>query len=86
MGDQVVGQRSIDHTGGVKFFTGDGRADDGEDARPDDRADAQGGERDGAKRFLERALGPLRLVDQLVDGLCGKDLAGQVLVPRRRGL
>ena len=61
----------------------DGDADDGEDARADDGADAERGERDRAERFAQGAVWPLRIGDQLVDGLGGEDLPGQRRTPAR---
>jgi hypothetical protein len=55
----------------------DGRADDREDARANDDADAKRGERDRAERLLERVLGSLGVGDELVDAFGGEDLAGQ---------
>ena len=75
--NEVVGDGRVEEGGGVELFAGDGGADDGEDARPDDGADAEGGEGDGAEGFLERVLGALGGVDELVDGLGGEDLSGQ---------
>ena len=63
-----------DGLGGV---SSDGRADDREDARADDGADAEGGERDGAEGFFQGVLGTLGVGDELVDGLCSENLAGQ---------
>ena len=68
-----LGQR-----GGV---AADGDADDGEDSRADDGADAEGGERDRTERLAQGAVGPLRFGDQLVDGLGGEDLPGQRRTP-----
>jgi len=57
---------------------GHGRTDDGEDAGADDRADAERGERPRPKGLLQRAIGFLRLADELVNRLAGKQLVGQV--------
>jgi hypothetical protein len=62
----------------------DGCADNGEDAGTDDRADAEGGERDGAERFFEGVLGTLRVGDELVDRFGSEDLAWQGRSPRRQ--
>ena len=90
MGDQVVGQRSIDYAGGVELFARDGRTDDGEDAGADDCADAEGGERPGAEGLFEAVLRVLGIEDQLVNrfatkqlGLAGSRLACQGKAPRR---
>jgi hypothetical protein len=58
-----------------------GDPNDGEDARADDCADAEGGERDRAERLTQGAIGPLRFGDQLVDRLGGEDLPGQRRTP-----
>jgi hypothetical protein len=63
------------------WVAADGDADDGEDARADDCADAEGGERDRAERLAQRAIGPLGIGDQLVDRLGGEDLPGQRRTP-----
>ena len=65
-----------------ELLAGDGRADDGEDARADHRANAQRGQRPRAERLFERVLRLLRVADQLVDRLAGKQLAGQGSSPR----
>jgi len=69
---------------GLRWIAADGRADDGEDAGTDDRADAEGGERDGAERLFEGVLGTLGVGDELVDRFGSEDLAcqGEVLVVR----
>jgi len=36
----VVGERRVEDRRGIELLPGDGGADDGEDARTDDRADA----------------------------------------------
>ncbi|MGA7155233.1 MAG: hypothetical protein WBY53_00200 [Acidobacteriaceae bacterium] len=91
MADAVV-EHTEDEVDYGRFFpvgeggwvAADGGADDGEDARADDGADSESGEGDGAKGFLERCLGCFGLEDELVDGLCSKDLSGQgsILVNR----
>ena len=61
----------------MRRVSSDGCTDDGEDARTDDGADTECGERYRSERFLQGVLGMFALGDQLVDGLCGKDLSGQ---------
>jgi hypothetical protein len=63
--------------GDLGRVSADGCADDGEDSRADDDTDTQGGERDGTEGLLERVCGQLGVGDELVDGLCGKDLSRQ---------
>ena len=79
---QVVDERGVADFRGVEFLPGHGGADDGEDARADDGADAESGKRPGAQRFLERVLGLFRIPDQLIDGFAGKQLAEQGSSPR----
>ncbi len=45
--------------------------------RPDDRADAQRGQRPGPEGFFQGVPGLFRIADQLVDGLAGNQLAEQ---------
>jgi hypothetical protein len=75
--DEVVGDGSVEDRGGVELFAGDGGADDGKDARADNRADTEGGERDGTESFAERVLRLAGLCDQFVNGLLGEELTGQ---------
>ncbi len=49
-----------------------GSAGQHEDARADDGADAEGGQRPRAERLFQTMLGLLRVGDQLVDGLGGE--------------
>ena len=79
MMDEVVGYGRVEKGGGVELFASDGGADDRENSRPDDGADAEGGEGDGAEGLLKGVLGALGGVDQLVDGFSGEDLSGQRL-------
>jgi hypothetical protein len=53
----------------------DRRANDREDARAYNGADAESRKRNRAKRLLQSCLRMFTLGDQLVDGLGGKDLA-----------
>ncbi len=81
-GDGAVVEEEVDDgralpVGDLGRIAADGGADDGEDARADDDADAEGGEGDGAEGFFEGVLGALGVGDELVDGLGGEDLAGQ---------
>jgi hypothetical protein len=59
------------------LLAGDGSADDGEDARADDCADAERGKRPWSEGLFERVAGILGLVDQLVDRFAGEQLTGQ---------
>jgi len=78
--DDEVDDRGFRPGGERCGVAADGGADDGEDARTDDDADAERGERDGAEGFAEGVRGPLGFRDQLVDGFGGEDLSGQGLV------
>jgi len=68
------GLGDTDRCGGI---AADGGADYGEDARADDDADAEGGERNRPKGFFEGVFGTLGVGDELVDALSSEDLAGQ---------
>jgi hypothetical protein len=81
--EEEVDDRRLRPGGLLRGIAADGGADDGEDARSDDDADAQRRERDRSKRLLQRVLRQLRFADQLVDGFRGKDLAGQKDVKRK---
>jgi hypothetical protein len=52
VGEQVVNQGGIADFWGVELLPRHRGADDGEDAGPDDGANAERGERPGAKRLL----------------------------------
>jgi hypothetical protein len=75
--DEVIEERGVEDGGGIKLLSGDGGADDGEDAGTDDRADAERRERNGAESSFELAIRLLAIGDQLVDGLTGKKLVAQ---------
>jgi hypothetical protein len=80
--EEEVDDRRLRPSGEGRGVAADGGADDGEDARSNDDADAQRGERDRAEVLLERVLGPLRFGDEFVDGFGGEDLPGQRRAPR----
>jgi len=73
----VVGERCVEDRGGVELLSGNRGTDDGEDAGPDDRADAERGKRPRTESLLKPVLRFLGIGDQLVDGLAGKDLRSQ---------
>jgi hypothetical protein len=77
----VIRQRAVQDGGGVELLTGDGRPHDGEDARADDRADAEAGERPWAKSLLQPMFGLFRFGDQLVNGLAREELVRQGNAP-----
>jgi hypothetical protein len=56
---QVIKNRRIEDRGRVELLACDGRTDDGEDARANNRANAECGERPGAERFFKTVLGRL---------------------------
>jgi hypothetical protein len=85
MGNDVAGQGGVEHAGGVKLLAGDGRANNREDARADDGANTERGERPRAQCLLERVLRFARVADQLINGLAGKQLAGQGSSPHPSG-
>jgi len=77
----VIEQRRVQDGRGVELLPGDSGADDGENARADNRSDAQRGERPRAEGFLQPMLGLLRFGDQLVNGLAGEQLVRQISAP-----
>ena len=77
----VVRQWAVEDGSGVEFLAGDGRPHDREDARTDDRADTESGERPRAKRLLQPMFRLLRFGDQLVNGLAREELVRQVDAP-----
>ena len=83
MEDEVDDRRALP-IGELGRVASDGGADDREDARSDDDADAERGERDWAERLLESVRGPLGLRDELVDGFGSEDLPGQRRAPNGR--
>ena len=78
-------QRRVFDGGVGKGLTGDGGADDGEDARADHGADAKRGKRPRSQRLFQRVLRFAGVADQLIDGLAGKQLAGQGSSPHPSG-
>ena len=77
MRDDVMDEGSVCDGGIRKLLAGDGGADDGKDARADNRADAERGERPRPKRLLQRVLRLRRVADKLVNRFAGEELAGQ---------
>ena len=75
--EDEVDDRRVAEGGKCSRLAADRDADDGEDTRPDDRADTERSERDRTKRLLQRVFGLLRFRDQLVDRFGSKDLPGQ---------
>ena len=79
--NDVVRQRAVQDGGGVEFLACDGRPDDGEDARANNRADTEAGERPRAQRLFQPVFGLLRFGDQLVNGLAREELVRQGNAP-----
>jgi hypothetical protein len=71
---QKVNERRIEDRGSVKLLAGDGRADDRKNAGPNDRADAESGERERAQGLLEGVRRRLGVRDQLVDRFTSEEL------------
>ncbi|HEX4030508.1 MAG TPA: hypothetical protein VHX20_09095 [Terracidiphilus sp.] len=67
MTNEEIGQRRVKHARGVEVLTGYGGANDGEDARANDRADAQRRERPWPEGLLQAMFGRVRIPDELVD-------------------
>jgi hypothetical protein len=63
--------------GRISMLSGSCRASKSKDTGADNRTYAQRGERPRAKRLLKPVLRFFRVRDQLVNGLLGKELAGQ---------
>ena len=85
MGDDVVCQRRVEHAGSVKLLARDRCSDHREDAGADNGSDAERGQRPGPERLFETMLRFFRVADQLIDGLAGKQLAGQGSSPHPSG-
>jgi hypothetical protein len=86
-GDQIpedVHDLGVKDGGGFEVFAGGGGAGEDEDARTDNGADSEGGERPGAKGFLQPMVGVIGLGDELVDRLTGKELVRQRIAPASR--
>jgi len=81
VGDEVIRQRRVDDAGGVELLAGDGGADNREDARSNDGADAESRKRPGAEGLFQGVLGHFRVADQFVDRFAGEQLAGQASSP-----
>ena len=70
-------ERRAAYGGLIKVLAGHGGPDDRKDARADHRTYAERGQRPWAKSLLEPVRRFLRLADELVDRLAGKQLAEQ---------
>jgi hypothetical protein len=58
MNDEVR-ERRVEDAGGIELLAGDSCADDGENARTDDCANAESGKRPRTERLFERVFGLL---------------------------
>jgi hypothetical protein len=74
----------VEDGGGFKVLASGGGPGEDEDSGADDGADAERGERPGAKGLLELVARFGGLGDELVDGLAGKKLARQRSAPASR--
>jgi hypothetical protein len=79
--NQVVENRCVEDRRSVELFARDRGADDGENPRTDDGADAERREGDWPEGFLKTCFGVLRLSDELVDGFTAKNLRRQNPTP-----
>ncbi len=77
VGDDEARQRRVHHAGCIELFARDGRANDGKNARADDRTDPERRQRPRTEGPLEPVRWLFRVADELVDRLAGKQLAGQ---------
>jgi len=77
MVDEIFEQGRVEDGLELEFLAGNGRANDGEDAGADDRADAERGQTQRPERLLEALLGVLRVGDQFVDALGTEKLCAQ---------
>jgi hypothetical protein len=79
--NDVVEDGGVEDGGGVELFAGNGGADDSKNARANDGANAEGGQRNGAEGFAEPVLRFLGVGNELVDGFTGKSLVWQSSTP-----
>jgi hypothetical protein len=82
----VVKEWCVEDRRRIELLAGDGRADDGEDSRADDSANAQRGQRPRAEGLFEPMFRLLRFEDQLVDRLAREELVRQNNAPRKAGI
>ena len=76
VGDDVVDEGRIGDSGGVELLAGDGGADDREDARADDGADAERCERPRARVFFSACAGSAESLMSLSMDLRAKNWLG----------
>ena len=79
--DQVVEQRRINNRRRVELLPGDSGPNDREDARTDNRPNAQRCQRPWPKRLLQPLFRQFGIADELVDRLAGKKLTRQIQAP-----
>jgi hypothetical protein len=82
MPDDVVQQGCVKDGSGVELLPRNCGSHHCEDSRTDHRADAKGGQRNGAQGFFQSTLGVFRVRDQFVDGLAAEELIIQRNAPR----
>ena len=70
--NHVIKNRRVEDRRSIEVLAGHGRADHGEDAGANHRANAQRGQRPGAQGFLEAGLRALRVRDKFIYGLLGE--------------
>lgn len=66
----------------IKVLAGHGRANNGENARANNRANTQRSQGPGTQALFERVSRLFRIPDELVDRLAGKQLGKQGSSPR----
>jgi hypothetical protein len=72
--DRQIQDLGMQNGGSFEMLSGGGCPRENEDARADDRADAQRRQRPGAERLFQAMLGLLGFGDQPVDGLAAEKL------------
>jgi hypothetical protein len=81
---QDVHDLGVEDGWGFEMFAGSSGSGEDKDARTDDGANPERGQRPGAKRFLEPVTGFSGLGDKPVDRLTGKKLICQRIAPASR--
>ena len=70
---KMMKKRGVEDRGNFKLLSGDGSADDREDARTDDGPDAEGGQAEPTERFFQPNFWVFRIGEKLVDALTTKE-------------
>jgi len=71
--DEVLEKRSVQDRGDFKLLSGNGGADNREDARPDDGADAEGSQAKPTERFFKANFRIFCIGEEFVDALTAKE-------------